>query len=126
MLPFVCRLTEKVMRSGKPVYIHTADAEQTHDLDQKLWTFSKGSFVPHDCWQAGHPATDTPVLIGHLEPPDEHHSVLINLANNVPPFFSRYERVLEIVDPANPDPGRQRFKYYKDRGYPLETHKIAA
>lgn len=114
------------MKSSEALYVHTADAAQTEALDQLLWTFSQGSFVAHDCWQGDAAALNSPVLIGHSDPPEEHHSVLINLADDAPNFFSRYERVLEIVDPQNPDPGRQRFRYYKDRGYPLETHKITA
>ena len=114
------------MLSGERIYLHTDSESQSSELDQLLWTFNQGSFVPHDIWQAGQDADSAPVLIGHIDPPEEHHSVLINLATEAPPFFSRYERVLEIVDPQNPAPGRTRYKYYKDRGYPLETHKIAA
>lgn len=125
-MPFVCRLTEKVIRSGSPLYIHLQDEQQAQELDKLLWTFSQGSFIPHDIWQGDSLTEETPVLLGHIAPPDEHHTVLINMATAVPGFFSRYERVLEIVDPADPEPGRNRYKYYKERGYPMETHKIAA
>jgi DNA polymerase-3 subunit chi len=52
--------------------------------------------------------------------------VLINLSDDVPAYFSRFERLLEIIDAAKPEPGRKRYQYYLDRGYPLQTHKIQA
>jgi DNA polymerase-3 subunit chi len=67
------------------------------------------------------------VLIGDAEePPTSHHGVLINLGEDVPVYFSRFERVLEIV-PSQDDArasSRARFKFYRDRGYPLETHEL--
>ncbi len=123
-MTLACRLTEKALQSGQTVYLHAQHEQQAHHLDKLLWTFSQGGFVPHELWQAQTETADCPVLIGHSAPPDEHHSILINLAAEVPTFFSRFERLLEIVDPGDPAPGRQRYQYYKDRGYPLETHKI--
>lgn len=93
-------------------------------MDTLLWTFNQGSFLPHEIWQPEQQAAECPILIGHQEPPEIHHQVLINIASEVPRFFSSFERLLEVVDPGDPSPGRQRYQYYKDRGYPLETHKI--
>ena len=44
----------------------------------------------------------------------------MNLAGDIPPFFSRYERVIEIVtqDPATTEAGRDHYRFYRDRGYP--------
>jgi len=52
--------------------------------------------------------------------------VLINLGDDVPAFFDRFERVLEIVhgDKANRGPSRQRFKQYRDRGLAPESHNL--
>jgi len=52
--------------------------------------------------------------------------LLINLGLDVPGFFSRFERVAEVVDgdETQKAKGRERFRFYKDRGYPLETHKL--
>ena len=52
--------------------------------------------------------------------------VLINLAADVPEFFSRYERVAEVVD-ANAlrrEQSRERYRFYRDRGYKLDTHQV--
>ena len=82
-----------------------------------LWTFSQGSFIPHIVAARGTPTDgDEPVVIGIAESEsteepsggtDEHWDLMINLASAVPPFFSRYARVAEIVDadPARRTPG---------------------
>jgi DNA polymerase-3 subunit chi len=65
--------------------------------------------------------------VGSGEEAPEEHEVMINLAHPVPSFFSRFERVLEVV-PAQEEPrtlARERFRFYKERGYPLESHDIA-
>ena len=52
--------------------------------------------------------------------------MLINLGAAIPEFFSRFERVAEIVlnDPESLRASRARWSFYKDRGYPLEHHDM--
>lgn len=124
-LSFACKLTEKAHSESRTVYLH-AQAGVCAQLDALLWTFRQGSFVPHA--QAAEAQNDiqTPVIIGHdAQPPAHLNDVLINLAADVPPFFSSFERAIEIVTPDNKEPARQRYKFYADRGYELETHNIA-
>ncbi len=123
-----CRVAEKAYLAGHRVYIHADDAHQAEQLDELLWTFRQGSFVPHQRLAAGEQADAlTPIHIGWGGEPEPHDEVLINLAADVPLFFSRFERVAEIVsaDDAGKQRGRNRYKFYRDRGYPLETHNLA-
>jgi DNA polymerase-3 subunit chi len=48
------------------------------------------------------------------------------MAVDVPAFFSRFERVVEIIeaDDSLKQAGRLRYQYYKVRGYELVTHTI--
>lgn len=119
-----CRLTEKAYRSGHRVYIHTASPDETLALDDLLWTFRGGSFVPHSTYSDAEP--DDPVIIGHGAEPGNEDDLLINLAPAVPAFFSRFNRVAEIVDgaPQTKALARERFRFYRDRGYTLETHHL--
>lgn len=124
-LLFACRLTDKAYRLGHRVYIHTESAQQTRALDDLLWTFQQNSFVPHGV-HVGAGDAALPVQLSHDSEPDASHQVLINLAAAVPLFFSRFERVAELV---NDDDGvrrqsRERYSFYKERGYPLHTHEI--
>ncbi|MEJ2644677.1 MAG: DNA polymerase III subunit chi, partial [Gammaproteobacteria bacterium] len=64
--------------------------------------------------------------VGHQESPETDCDVLINLAAEVPLFFSRFERVAELIgnNEENKQQGRQRYRFYKDRGYTLDTHNL--
>ena len=122
-----CKLAEKAARQGHHIYIHTADEPQAQQLDKLLWTFNQSSFVPHALVDVNKKinAADK-VMIGHDHEPEFKHDVMINLAATIPAFFSRFERVAEIVsnDEEQRQQARQRFKYYRDRGYELDTHEI--
>ena len=72
-------------------------------------------------------ANGEPVVLSHaLEPTDREWDVLINMADDVPEFFSRYHRVAEVVDKetGRRDAGRERFRFYRERGYELHTHNV--
>jgi len=119
-----CKLTEKVYKLGHRVYLHTESEGQARHMDELLWTFRAGSFVPHGLYPGE--CDSAPVAIGHAADPEEHGDVLINLGSEVPAFFSRFQRVAEVVggDPAQRDRARERFRFYRDRGYPLHTHEL--
>lgn len=126
-LLLACRIAEKAMLQEQRVFIH-AGADLTRRLDELLWTFSQDSFVPHRVvsGEETEPPPE-PVLIGTGDcAASGHWQVLINLADDVPDFFSRYDRVVEPVDgnPARRQQSRERYKFYRDRGYPLSTHQI--
>ena len=124
---FICRLTEKAWLQDNAIYIHAPSQQLASQLDEDLWTFSQASFIPHQL--AAEETGDKTVLIGHQATasiPNTHHDVLINLDHQIPSFFSQFERVAEIVaaDEASKEKGRERYRFYKDRGYALETHKL--
>ena len=123
---FACRLTEKAYRLGHRVYLLAPDRPAALELDELLWTFSQGSFVPHAIVSTATPADDHPVLIGHEEPPPAFGEVLVNLAAEIPPWFGRFARVAELVgaDDAARASGRERYRFYRERGYPLDTHTL--
>jgi DNA polymerase-3 subunit chi len=125
-MQFACRLTDKAYRLGHRVYIHTQSAQQTGQLDDLLWTFQQSSFIPHAVFQTTGDGDAPPVQLGHDGEPDASHEVLINLAREVPLFFSRFERVAELIDGDDDTrrQGRRRYSFYKERGYPLRTHEI--
>lgn len=124
-LQLACRIVEKAYGQNNRVYIYLPDPQQAKQLDDLLWVFNQGSFIPH-CQQADSQQTSSPVLIGEGDPPEQQQDVLINLGNNVPNFFSRFERVVEIVsgDENTRNLARNRFKFYRERGYPLESHEL--
>ncbi|MBL1276563.1 MAG: DNA polymerase III subunit chi [Ectothiorhodospiraceae bacterium] len=122
-----CRLAEKAYTLGNRIYIHTETTEQSTLMDELLWSFREASFVPHEQYQAGS-ESESPIQIGCHNSPESHCEVLINLSSEVPLFFSRFLRVAELVgtEKEAKTQGRDRFRFYRDRGYPLETHELGS
>ena len=121
---YACRLAQKANKQGHRVYIHTESAQHTKQLDDLLWSFSPTSFVPHTANASE--CANNPVYINHSGDPLDIHDVLINLAHHTPDCFSRFERFAELVnqDEVIKQAGRERYTFYKSRGYPLHTHKL--
>ena len=71
-------------------------------------------------------AAETPILVDHGLAHEGPAAVLINMHAAPPPFFSRFERVAEIIgtDDAEAAAGRDRWKFYKARGYEVRAHNL--
>ncbi|MBC7490555.1 MAG: DNA polymerase III subunit chi [Glaciimonas sp.] len=124
---YTCRLVRKARASQCQIVILTSTANDLTRLDQMLWTFSEYDFLPH-VKVGDSRALQTPIILTDsniLALP--HHQVLINLSGSTPTHFSRFERMFEIIslDEADKNNGRDRYRFYQQRGYPL-THSVAA
>ncbi len=126
MLRFACRLAVKAARSGRPIYVHAANAEQAREFDELLWCHPPQRMIPHGV--VGSPeAVGAPVLIGNgAELPEDVavDGLLINLSDEPPPFVDRFARAAEIVVEETRASGRTRYRHYRERGHPLKHHEI--
>ena len=122
-MPFACRLIDQVYRRGHHIYVHTVGQEQARALDDHLWVFREDTFIPHALQETG---IDAPIKIGCDHEPFEHQDVLINLSSVVPHFFSRFDRVAEVVpvDENRRQASRDSYSFYKQRGYTLNYHQM--
>ena len=120
-----CRIAEKAWSHGHRVLVHCASAEEARQIDRLLWTFRDQSFLPHGLLGEADAALN-PVLVAHGGEAGEEHDVLVNLAPEVPLCFSRFERVAEPVDgdATARAASRERFKFYRDRGYQPTVHRL--
>jgi len=136
-LATACRLCEKAATAGKRVHVHAPDEDVAREFDRLLWVYKQGGFVAHEriprpqaSGAGGAPFEPGPaaVLIGAGDPLPSHRDVLVNLGAEVPGFYDRFERVLEIVagDATQRGKSRERFKFYRDAGLAPETHKLDA
>jgi DNA polymerase-3 subunit chi len=114
-----CQLSHKAMQNGLRVLLHVPDSDTADKLDKLLWHFPATAFMPH-CFSQAEEAAMMPVIIGQDEV-FNHSELLISLHTTCLPFFSRFDRVIEIVGLAAEDAklGRERYGYYRDRGYEL-------
>jgi len=120
---FACRLLDKVHRMGMRTLVVMDDEVEAQQFDELLWTFKPESFIPHQLINTGKPA---PVEITFNGDAGDHQGLLLNLSKTIPPYFSRFERLSEVViqEPLSLQTSRERFGFYKKRGYPIETRKL--
>ena len=138
----VCQLSHKAMQHGLHTVISLPDAASCDALDKLLWQYPDTAFIPHahcndadvDQEPALSPSTalrtglsEWPVVLSHDNDKFPHYDLLISLHNECMPFFSRFERVVEIIGLNEEDSrlGRERFKFYRDRGYELRHFDLA-
>lgn len=120
---FACRLIDKVHRMGVRVLVALDDEADARAFDELLWTFKPESFIPHQLINGGKPAS---VEITFTPDAGDHQGLLLNLSKTTPPYFSRFERLSEVViqEQQSLQSSRERFSFYKSRGYPIETRKL--
>lgn len=121
---FACRLAEKAWRLNNTVHIETSDRAQAERLDDLLWTFRDGSFVPHHIVGDGN--HESPVTIGCQSQTAAAKDLLINLSDEIPGIAASFARIAELVtsDDDCRQSSRRRFATYRDTGHTIETHKL--
>lgn len=125
-LKLACRLAEKAYLANQTVLLWHTDPEELKALDELLWTFMDGSFVPHDMVGGAASGPEAPVLLSAgIEPPMEV-DIIINLAPEIPACLARTRRVAEIIDGDEScrRAGRARFKAYRDLGIQPASHPL--
>jgi len=109
--------------------VYAPRPETAEQLDRLLWMQPPGSFLPH-CRAESPLAGETPIVIAQaLEavgalPHDER---ILNLSDELPPGFARFHELIEIVSTEDSVrlPARERFRFYRERGYAIESTDIA-
>ncbi len=123
---FAIRLARVLRRKGHQVMMLTGDTEQQSALSELLWSYPADAFLPHRT-EAAQPEAGLDVVAGAEW--DSHQDVLINLTDQVPTHYARFEHLCEVVPSADTllAAARTRWVHYKDRGHTLkrfETDKI--
>ena len=125
-IAYACRLVRKARAADCRIVLLASDSGQMAMLDEALWTFSELDFLPHVTAGAADSET-TPVILADSDSAAlPHHEILINLTGRTPDHFARFERMFEIISSDGSDKlaGRERYRFYQQRGYPL-THFVA-
>ncbi|RLJ63626.1 DNA polymerase III subunit chi [Sulfurisoma sediminicola] len=119
-------LTEATV-TRRTVLVYAPREETAERLDRLLWTQAATSFVAHA--RADSPlAVESPIVITCDIGALPHDQVLLNLGDEVPPNFARFEELVEVVsgDDEVRLSARERFKFYRERGYAPESRDIGA
>jgi DNA polymerase-3 subunit chi len=125
-LQTLCTLAARALGKKVRMMVLTADAAATEQVDRMLWIQPAIGFLPH-CRLSDRLAAATPIIVDHRADPVVHEQLLVNLCEECPPLFSRFERVIEIVsqDERDRELARNRYRFYRDRGYELRTHDFS-
>ena len=121
-----CALLGGAYAKKKPMLVFAPEKAVSDSVDRALWTQSALGFVPH-CRADSPLAAETPILITdnlNQLPQDER---LMNLSQVVPPGFSRFHSLIEVVGQEEGDrnSARERVKFYKDRGYEVSYFDLS-
>ena len=127
-LPYATRLIAGAWAQQKALTIYAPDHELAAQLDRLLWEQPATGFVPH-CFGDSPLVADTPILIARTEAElllSTQDQRLINLSNELPPGFARFESLVEVVsnDDDVKQSGRERVVFYRERGYAVDFKEV--
>ncbi len=122
----IAELAEIALARQRRLFVYIADDDAAARLELALWTHRPTSFLPH-CRDGHALAAETPIVLGWAPPAPGHGDVLVNLTMEQPAFFSRFRGLVELVGTAEDDRvlARERYRYYRDRGYEIRDHDRA-
>ncbi|TRZ90579.1 MAG: DNA polymerase III subunit chi [Rhodocyclaceae bacterium] len=111
---------------ARPVLVYVPMEERSEQLGRLLWTHPATSFTPH-CRADDKLAGESPIILASELDRSPHDGCLLNLSDEVPPGFSRFRQLIEIISVEDGDRslGRERFRFYRERGYPLAVSDIS-
>ena len=92
------RLLEKAHEAGNRIVVRAPDAMLAR-LDELLWTYDEGSFLPHG---RSEPARQ-PILLSETGENSNGATVAVLLSPPFEPWPDGYERILVMFDEADPD-----------------------
>lgn len=119
-------LCERALAKGRQLTVFTQDDAMSRQLQQKLWQHGPASFLPSTMPQEDI-SSYTPIILDAVGSHLIQDDILINLQAQYPPFFSRFRYLVELVGSEEEDKvaARQRYKFYRDRGYEVKSTDAA-
>lgn len=121
---FACRLAMMAWEKGHQVLLRARDDDEARALDELMWDFPPGRFLPHGRGEAG---ADAPVRIDSADSTADDRDLVINLADSPVPEPARYRRLLEIAPPGTErrEASRRKYKRYRELGLNPSHHAIS-
>lgn len=118
----VCRVIHKIYQVSTRAAVLCDTPQRAKALDDLLWTFNQGSFVPH-----GLAPCREPICIGTETHELRDYAILILLVEKLPAHLEDFARLVDFIMPA-PDQlkaARQRYKMLKERQLTLTVHPLS-
>lgn len=109
----------KNLQKKKKCLVFCEDQSEIDPLSQNLWNDSGINFLPH----AINKMYENEMIILSNDRIDWMDDTLINFSSSMIDGFNRYLKLIELVtdDEKNKEKARDRFKFYKDCGYKVNS-----
>jgi DNA polymerase-3 subunit chi len=106
--------------------VYCSNRIRLDEFDDLLWSLWPEEFIPH-AHVALPEAADSPIVLMDDDIKLHSHTLLLNLDDEPPPFFSRFVRLFEVVSCEDDDKqkARTRFAFYRDRGYAINNYDLS-
>lgn len=115
----LCDLAEEFYLKGERVVLVVQDDNQGLTLDQFMWVWKKGSFLPHVYDNGSVESYDEPVVILAHEDNPNGAQVLIQGRPCHADFVRKFRHVIDfadIYDEQLREAARERFKRFREMG----------
>lgn len=114
-------LVSQALSRQRHVTVYLQGREQAVQLSDRLWQQGADSFFPNALADAEHVALAPVQLVWQPEQVNQD-DLLFNCQATLPKFFSRFRHVFELVgtDESDKAAARQRWAFYRDRGYEIQ------
>ena len=116
----LCDLAEEFYLKGKRALVLVKDENQGITLDRFMWTWKKGSFIPHVYDNGSVDAHDEPVVIVDEPQNPNGAEVLILGVTAEAEFVRQFRNVIdfaETYDDERLEESRNRFRRYREHGF---------
>lgn len=115
-------LLEKTLSAGKRALVMVGSEPRAEQLNNQLWSYDQGSWLPHGTAKDGR-AEDQPVWLTSGDENPNSATFLFLTDGAVRDDVEAFERCFELFDGndgAQVTAARERWKAYKDAGHPLK------
>lgn len=122
----LCELAEEFFNGGNRVLVTVMDDNQGVTLDRFMWTWKKGSFIPHAYDNGAVDCFDEPVLISTREHNANGARILIMGKPCSAEFIRQFDYAVdfaELYDDALAQQSRRRFASYREAGLEPGMHQ---
>ena len=121
-IQFAVKFVRQSWRKGLNIHCHVTGQVEAEELDELLWK-DNASFIPHEIDQGD--LSQAPVGIGWQDSLSRH-GLFVNLAGELPEWFSHFDHLIEIVvqDSQVLETTRANWKKLKFNGYPITKYDL--
>lgn len=118
------QLAGQALARQRQVTVYVASQAEAQALSDCLWQSPPDGFLPNALADASH-AGLTPVHLAWLPEQIQQDDILLNCQPVQPLFFGRFRHLFEIVPQTDVEKvaARQRWAFYRDRGYEIQHMK---